>query len=266
MFKAKPGRGKACSWQIAMLAALLLSVAGPAAAQDYDTTVVDEIEMETPVEREAGILKFDTIAESDRSTVQPRNVTQKDVEKLKSEDDFWYADEAPKRAKPKAVKREVPSESIFAQAWFGYLMWSIIVGGFVAILVWFLMSGNVRLYQKKAPQIITEKEELNTENIFDIDYETEIDKAISHKNYRLAIRLYYLNLLKELAQKSIINYKQERTNSDYVLQLSATGYYKEFFNLTRNFEYAWYGQFPVSEEVFQSIRGGFQTFKNKLPQ
>jgi hypothetical protein len=266
MFRARPGRERVCNWQIVPLAALLLSLAGTAAAQDYDTTVVDEIEMVTPVEQEAGILKFDSIAESDRSTVQTRNVQQKDVEKLKSEDDFWYADEAPKRAKPKEIKPEVPSESVFAQAWFGYLMWFIIVGGFVAILVWFLMSGNVRLYQKKATQIIGEKDELNTENIFDIDYGTEIQRAINNKDYRLAIRLYYLSLLKELAQKAIINYKQERTNSDYVLQLRETSYYKEFFNLTRNFEYAWYGQFPVSEEVFQSIRGRFQTFKNRLPQ
>ena len=256
----------ACNWQGVILSAILLFVACGAGAQDYDTTGADETGIATSMGPEPGIQKFDTIAESDRSAVQSRNVAQKEVNKLKGEDDFWYVDEAPKRAKPKEVKPKAASQSIFAQAWFGYLMWFIIIGGFVAILIWFLMSGNIRLYQKKAPEINTVKDELNTENIFDIDYGAEIDKAINQNDYRFAIRLYYLNLLKELAQKTIINYKQERTNSDYVLQLWGTVYYTEFFKLTRNFEYAWYGQFPVSEEVFQSIRDSFQTFKNRLPQ
>jgi hypothetical protein len=67
-----------------------------------------------------------------------------------------------------------------------------------------------------------------------------------------------------MSEKGIIDYKQTRTNNDYVMQLYGTTYYKDFSKLTRHFEYTWYGQFPLSEEGFASMRNDFDTFKNYI--
>jgi len=83
-------------------------------------------------------------------------------------------------------------------------------------------------------------------------------------DYRLAIRLMFLRLLKQLSQKKIIEYKQERTNFDYLSQLHATGFYNDFFRLTRNYEYTWYGKFEVSGETFGIIKSEFENFDRKL--
>ena len=58
-----------------------------------------------------------------------------------------------------------------------------------------------------------------TENIFEINFQQEIDKAVQAGNYRLAVRLLFLRLLKNLAEKNIIQYQQDRTNFDYLMQL-----------------------------------------------
>jgi hypothetical protein len=108
------------------------------------------------------------------------------------------------------------------------------------------------------------REDIASENIFDINYQREIEKAVNARDYRLAVRLMFLRLLKQLSQKKIIEYKQERTNFDYLSQLHSTGYYNDFFRLTRNYEYVWYGKFDVSRETFGVIKNQFENFDRKL--
>ena len=109
-----------------------------------------------------------------------------------------------------------------------------------------------------------EPEENLPDDIFSISYEREIGKAVEAKNYRLAIRLWYLNTLKELADRKIIDYRQDRTDSEYVNSLSGGRFYTQFFRLTRNFEYTWYGQFRINENAFQVIQQDFYNFKSRL--
>jgi hypothetical protein len=74
----------------------------------------------------------------------------------------------------------------------------------------------------------------------------------------------FLRLLKSLADKNIIQYKPDRTDFDYLMQLHSTGYYDDFFRLTRNYEYSWYGQFDIDHERFSVMRKDFDNFDNKL--
>ena len=103
-----------------------------------------------------------------------------------------------------------------------------------------------------------------TEDIFQINYQREIDRAATAGNYRLAVRLMFLRLLKNLSQKNIIQYGHDRTNFDYLMQLRSTSYYNDFFRLTRNYEYAWFGNFEVNEEMYHVIKNDFEKFDNGL--
>jgi len=74
----------------------------------------------------------------------------------------------------------------------------------------------------------------------------------------------FLQMLKTMSGKNIIQYKQDRTNFDYLLQLRDTKHYHDFFRLTRNYEYSWYGNFPVSDEAWQLIKNDFEKFNNTI--
>ena len=140
---------------------------------------------------------------------------------------------------------------------------AVIVVLFLGILAWYLLQNNI---VGRTQSIIGGKgnEDISPENIFDINYQKEIEKAINAADYRLAIRLMFLRLLKNLSQKKVIEYKQERTNFDYLSQLYPTGYYHDFFRLTRNYEYTWYGKFDVNRETFGIIKNEFENFDRKL--
>lgn len=212
------------------------------------------------------VVHFDPLDPADKELITFRKVDDSIVNQMRKDDDFWYVNEAPKKEQPK-LKPQASSwlDKLAKKEWFRNLLWVIVVGGFIAVLIWFIISSDIQLFKKQSPAITKQEEEdLVNQSIFDINYDLEVQKAISEQNFRLAIRLLYLQTLKRLSEENIINYKQERTNSDYVMQLFNTGYYKDFFRLTRHFEYAWYGQFPVAPASFEVIKTDFHSFKQRF--
>jgi hypothetical protein len=186
-----------------------------------------------------------------------RKIPDTIVQHLKNDPDFWYADHVFRKNEPR--KRSGAGRKLLE-----VVLWMIIIGGFAAFIMWYLANSNIGLFQKKNRAIAFEESEEETEDIFAINYQKEIDKALSNGNYRLAIRLMYLRLLRDLSQKNIIRYKHERTNFDYLLQLSSTSYYHDFFRVTRNYEYSWYGHFEVDKGKFDIIKSDFSSFERKI--
>ena len=102
------------------------------------------------------------------------------------------------------------------------------------------------------------------ENIHAIDFVDSIAEAINQKNYRLAIRLYYLKALKELTDREMIDWRINKTNRSYVYELNSPTLRPDFERITLQFEYAWYGDFPVDETQFLNIKNQFLTFSDSI--
>ena len=193
--------------------------------------------------------------------VRKRVVPDTILHQIKTDKAYWYANEVP----PRQSKKEKTSSSDFRmQQWMITALWLIIIGVFVAIVIGFLASSNIHLFRRRAATVLHSDEGVSEENLFTINYTDEIRSAVNAGNYRLAIRLWYLQTLKNLAEDELITYKQESTNSQYLQQLYDTNFYKPFRLLTRNFEYAWYGQFSLSQHAFESIQQDFTDFNNQL--
>ncbi|HWR32933.1 MAG TPA: hypothetical protein VN451_05385, partial [Chitinophagaceae bacterium] len=184
------------------------------------------------------------------------------VKEMQEDDDFWYANTEIKKEEPEFKKSGYVRLS--RQSWFQTLLWLVIIGGFAAAIMWYLGSSNIGLFRKKNIAASTDVTGEIPEDIFAINYQREIEKATVNGNYRLATRLMFLRMLKAMAEKNIIQYKQDRTNFDYLLQLQPTAYYSHFFRITRNYEYSWYGHFDVSEDAFNIIRKDFDQFDRQL--
>lgn len=254
--------------------------------------------MDTVVKHEITVEEIEDPEEADKSDftyrwLQPhgggpdtrdlRKVSPTALNKLKGDKSFWYIDVAPDSAdrkeeqnKEKAEQDKSSSRSSRSGKSSGdsgssgggmnALLWLLIIGGFGALVIWYLGNSNIRLFQRNRKMKNTDATEMEEmpEDIFKIPYQRELDKAIAAGNYRLAVRLLYLSLLKQLADKGRIRYRQESTNSDYLAQLYKTPLYSDFFRVTRHYEYSWYGQFPVSEPIFTTIRNEFEKLGAKI--
>jgi len=105
---------------------------------------------------------------------------------------------------------------------------------------------------------------LHHENIHEMDFDDLINKAILKKEFRLAIRLIYLYALKHLADQELIDWQVGKTNHEYVSELKNENVKKGFDELSYYFDYAWYGDFKVDEQLFNSVNSTFEKWKNNL--
>jgi hypothetical protein len=237
-----------------------------AKAQDTtvtDTTIVTETDSAIAIDQADTSYEHQNYFEHKAlpaDSIELRQVPGSIIDSLKKDDAFWYADHVfdKKEAKEKNFRIGKPP-----LRWMNMTTLLVIVVLFLGILAWYLLQNNI---VGRKQSITAEKisDDITAENIFDINYQKEIEKAVNASDYRLAIRLMFLRLLKQLSQKRIIEYKQERTNFNYLTQLYSTGYYNDFFRLTRNYEYTWYGKFDVNQEAFGIIKTEFENFDRKL--
>lgn len=137
----------------------------------------------------------------------------------------------------------------------------------IGILVFFIMKltgmTNAGLFGKKNKENALDYS-LMDENIHAIDFDTAIQEAIDQKNFRFAVRLLYLQSLKNLADRGLINWQINKTNVAYVHELNASAHQQNFRNLTFQFENNWYGDLPIEENEFMAVREQFNQFKRQL--
>ena len=230
---------------------------------DSDTTLVIDSIYEKETDETSP--KFDSLTSFTIPSYNPFEIHDSVLQNLKKDEAFWYANKLPKRQKPAEINpNKKYSEPFYLQDWFRTLLWIFIIAAFVAVVIWFLVVSDVRLFRKKAISLSAEQDIELIEDIFSVNYEQELEKAIAEENYRLGVRLMYLHVLRLFSERDIIHYKIERTNSDYLVQLYNTAYYKDFFRLTRNFEYVWYGKFDISSAAFELIRKDHTKLKSML--
>lgn len=224
---------------------------------------MDSVTSETSVTSSESdtLSNFIAITETNKRPVVERAVGADSLRQLREDDDFWYVDKKPDAPKPRQKPKTNFLGWLFQQGWF----WIALAAIFVGLLIWYLASLDIRLF-RKPPRVIAESDgEPSLKDLFTINYKEELKKALSEGNYRLAVRLLYLQLLKEMAQRDVVKYKPELTNAQYVTQLYGTAYYKDFFHITRYFDYSWYGQFPVDEKTYVQIKAEMDNLKNRLP-
>ena len=96
------------------------------------------------------------------------------------------------------------------------------------------------------------------EDLSSVDFDELIRSAIETKNYKLAIRYLYLKSLHLLADQGFIELKDNKTNYQYLYEIKNNQIAKAFQNATRLFEWAWYGEFPVDENILKSSQNEFK--------
>lgn len=101
------------------------------------------------------------------------------------------------------------------------------------------------------------------EDINAIDFDVEIENAVAKHNYRFAVRLLYLKCLKQLSDSGLIEWKIDKTNYAYINELKDAGRKETFSQLTRQFEYVWYGEFMIDGNVYNAINQSFQNFNKR---
>jgi hypothetical protein len=237
-------------------------VAGYCQDDETGTVIAPDVELDEDPEAE----KASVFKNADPSArVETRKIAPGKITSLRDDEDFWYANSEKKKEprKKAADQGSNYSGAWFTQPWFRTLVWIIIIVAFVAVVVLFLASSNISIFRSSPKAKKEEETPEGTEDIFTLDFDQEINKAIADKNFRQAVRFLYLRTLRQLADRGLIQYTHEKTNSEYVSQMFPTPHYRDFFRLTRDFEYTCYGRFEINDREFGSIHEDFSAFQKR---
>jgi len=140
------------------------------------------------------------------------------------------------------------------------IIYLILAAAAIAFIVWGLTRAQFLGFITGKSKTIVPEHEVTEEDIHAIEYETELQKAEREKDYRRAIRLQYLEVLKELTDRGWIDWKPNKTNREYDNELRDTPWRKKFQNLTLIFEYVWYGEFEIGESTYVAFAHDYRRF------
>jgi hypothetical protein len=135
----------------------------------------------------------------------------------------------------------------------------LFLAGCIAFVIWLVIKLNpgstILATQDGAGVFFSEDEEI----IRSKDIEKLIQKALKNNDYRLAVRYYYLLILKRLTEAELIDYEFDKTNSEYFNEIPEASLNTRFRKITTIYDYIWYGNFEVTQNDYQKAE---QLFKN----
>ena len=214
----------------------------------------------------------------DSSQVTPKNFDQKALDQFKNQDEFNYT-----------TKQD--EENVFEKtwAWLGRVvkrMLSFIfddigpaVGVLAAIvkaipwivlglLLFFMLKFFLKVNTRNATDVLATIPSIQLTNdealINNLQLGELIAQAIQEKDYRLAVRFYYLQILQKLTDKELIVWQQEKTNEDFIREVAKLKIASDFTEITRLYDFVWYGNFEINEPEFLKATTLFNTLKNKI--
>lgn len=228
---------------------------------DADDETIDSDKAET------GVYYVDTTLRKNELTIPADSIVA-----LKEMKDFAYAKNLDsllnayqKSQSSAAVPKEEPSllQLFFSAKITAYFFWAIAIIFIVFVLskLFFTEGFFQRSYKKAAVKILEDESDQLSHTT---DYGKLVTLAVSQQNFRLAIRYLYLQTLQKLTLKEVITFTPDKTNYEYVQELSGKNYKNEFATLTLNYEYAWYGAFDIDEQIFTPIQQKFKQFNSVL--
>lgn len=223
-----------------------------------------------------GAVKDSIALKLDSSKTQVKKFDNEAIQKYKEQKEFQYGEEEPKgltwwdrfwRAFWQWIsrlfgERQTPTGPSMWPSVLKYSTIAICIG-VVVFVIFKLIGVDFKWFTGKSKSVEVPYDE-SLENIHEISFDDEINHTLQNGNYRLAVRLLYLQTLKYLSDREVIEWLPNKTNSAYVKEMEGEKGQDAFANLTNQFEYIWYGDFPVDKVSFAQIQQSFQQFNTTL--
>lgn len=235
-----------------------------------EETVIDSVEIyKSKFYPTDSILERNPVSDN---VVYPKSFREKFQSKYKGPD-FDYTTVKPQESIWEKLKKKL---SRILQSIFGEVdplkrnnyaenilrFFAILIIGFVLYFVLkFLMSkeGNY-FFSKKNKKFNIADQDLQ-ENIHEINFAQTIENFERKEDYRSAVRYHFLSVLKKLSDKKLIGWNPEKTNKDYLSELSKTHLKSNFQELIYIFDHIWYGEIEVDKDNYDNYRKKFTQFE-----
>jgi hypothetical protein len=146
-----------------------------------------------------------------------------------------------------------------------FFIWIIIIGVLLFVLYKIFASNGAFMFGKnKKVMKDTGPPQIEEEDIASTNWEALLQQAVANGDLRLAVRYRYMWLLQLLQKRELIQYRSDKTNYEYYSELSDTSYKQPFKQLSRQYEYVWYGNFALPTTTYSEYSDLFNNLKKQL--
>lgn len=143
----------------------------------------------------------------------------------------------------------------------GYILMGILILALI-FLIYYLYVNAPKKGKKIKGEIVLE--DVNPVDIPLTELERLLQEALANKDYRGAVRIYFIFIIRDLAQKQWIDWEKEKTNFHYLREMSGKKEFEDFNVSVSFFEIIWYGKRDLDAAKFEQIKPNFTRFLDKL--
>ncbi len=161
---------------------------------------------------------------------------------------------------------ELPGQS----SWFGdagpvlQIVLYVLIGALIIFILYKLIKSNIFVRNKKVSAKKVFSIEDADEHIHESDLERFLRESLENKDYRQAVRIYYLMVIRGLSMKNLINWQKDKTNFQYLMEVRKSDLYTGFSDLTLFYEQIWYGNAMIEENIFNKLSPVFKSFIEEI--
>lgn len=151
---------------------------------------------------------------------------------------------------------EMPSSGIEGLGQVFKILGIIILVGLLVLLIVKMANGGPLFGPKNSkikPSVSQTEIDKIEENLHEAELTDPIQRAIAAGDYPMAVRLYYLAVLKELSLKNHIRWKRDKTNGVYLRELAGSPLFATVQQVTLAFERVWYGKVELTRPDFDQL-------------
>lgn len=142
----------------------------------------------------------------------------------------------------------------------GYVFLGIFIV-LLAVLIFYLFVNNKK-DGKKIVQINLDEQAPSEIPLSEL--QRLLQEALSKGDYRGAIRIYFIFIIRDLSQKNWIQWEKDKTNFQYLREMNGKSEYNLFNQSVGYFEIIWYGKREIDQPTFEKIKPEFTRLLDKL--
>jgi hypothetical protein len=192
----------------------------------------------------------------------PYKQSKKSYKKYWREKNAHRAKRLPKE-KQKKQNIDIPDVNIPSSPVLSNVLIVVVILG-LAVLIFFLFfnapvnQNNRKISQDLGSVIPTE--------IPKTELELMLEKALQKEDYREAIRVYFIFIIRGLIVKDWIEWEKEKTNFSYLMEMRDKPLSAEFESTVSVYEIVWYGKRELTKKEYKVLEPRFKDLTKKLDQ
>ena len=166
-------------------------------------------------------------------------------------------------AKPRDPEGYEPKVSSPIGNMLGYIIAIVVIMAVILGVLYFMFStsteGNPNIEGKSI-----EGETLDPDHIDNIDPISMIDEALANGDYRLALRLRFIDFIKRSSDLRLIKWRPEKTNQDYLYELKPHVDFAYLNSVILDYEKVWFGKYDISSQDYVLYAEQYDTLINQI--